>query len=148
MGSKSDPKEFNRRQRLKAAEKKEWLSNYRGKNLIRKYSLFFNVNLKCAVEELEMLNCNLDSECKNEVLEYYEAKLEADLSSREQPEVLKDCQDMNYYYIAGYTSGGAPYGITWEEYERNIKDDDEKLEKEEDNNFFELDDFFADAPPF
>ena len=23
--------------------------------------------------------------------------------------------DDNFYYIAGYTPGGAPYGITWEE---------------------------------
>lgn len=23
--------------------------------------------------------------------------------------------DENYYFIVGYTSGGAPYGITWEE---------------------------------
>ena len=25
--------------------------------------------------------------------------------------------DENFYYIAGYTSGGAPYGITWEQAE-------------------------------
>ena len=24
-------------------------------------------------------------------------------------------QDETFFYIAGYTSGGAPYGITWEE---------------------------------
>ena len=24
-------------------------------------------------------------------------------------------QDDTFYYIAGYTSGGAPYGVTWEE---------------------------------
>lgn len=26
-------------------------------------------------------------------------------------------QDENFYFIAGYTEGGFPYGITWEEYE-------------------------------
>ena len=26
-------------------------------------------------------------------------------------------QDENFYFIAGYTDGGFPYGITWEEYE-------------------------------
>lgn len=26
-------------------------------------------------------------------------------------------QDETFYYIAGYTSGGAPYGVTWEEME-------------------------------
>lgn len=25
-----------------------------------------------------------------------------------------DCDD-RFFYIAGYTSGGAPYGVTWEE---------------------------------
>ena len=24
-------------------------------------------------------------------------------------------QDDRFFYIAGYTSGGAPYGVTWEE---------------------------------
>ena len=24
-------------------------------------------------------------------------------------------QDDAFFYIAGYTSGGAPYGVTWEE---------------------------------
>ena len=36
-------------------------------------------------------------------------------------------QDEYFYFIAGYTSGGAPYGITWEQaYE-------EGLVKREDN---------------
>ncbi|WNS40852.1 hypothetical protein [Paenibacillus sp. MMS20-IR301] len=26
-------------------------------------------------------------------------------------------QDENFYFIAGYTEGGAPFGITWEEHE-------------------------------
>lgn len=26
-----------------------------------------------------------------------------------------DWQDNDFYFIAGYTSGGAPYGMTWEE---------------------------------
>jgi len=26
-------------------------------------------------------------------------------------------QDENFAFIAGYTSGGAPYGVTWEEWE-------------------------------
>ncbi|UQZ85409.1 hypothetical protein SK3146_04698 [Paenibacillus konkukensis] len=30
-------------------------------------------------------------------------------------EVLE--QDENFYFIAGYTAGGFPYGLTWEEYE-------------------------------
>lgn len=33
----------------------------------------------------------------------------------ELPELLE--QDEHFYFIAGYTEGGFPYGITWEEYE-------------------------------
>ena len=28
-------------------------------------------------------------------------------------------QDEYFYFIAGYTSGGAPYGITWEDARKN-----------------------------
>jgi len=38
-------------------------------------------------------------------------------------------QDENFYYIAGYTPGGVPFGITWEEYERDIKDDNDKKDE-------------------
>ena len=31
-------------------------------------------------------------------------------------------QDDRFFFIAGYTSGGAPYGITWEEIEEPIDD--------------------------
>lgn len=30
-------------------------------------------------------------------------------------EQFNEYQDSDFYFIAGYTSGGAPYGITWEQ---------------------------------
>ena len=30
--------------------------------------------------------------------------------------------DENFSFIAGYTSGGAPYGLTWDEYNPNLYD--------------------------
>ena len=36
-----------------------------------------------------------------------------------------------FAFIAGYTSGGAPYGITWEEMEEIERRDTELLGKEE-----------------
>ena len=41
-------------------------------------------------------------------------------------------QDEYFYYIAGYTSGGAPYGITWEDARR-----DGLIEEENDNGDIE-----------
>ena len=34
--------------------------------------------------------------------------------------------DENFYFIAGYTSGGMPYGITWEEAEEEGLLEDEE----------------------
>jgi hypothetical protein len=36
-------------------------------------------------------------------------------------EFYHEFQDDTFYYIAGYTSGGAPYGVTWEEMELEDK---------------------------
>ena len=36
---------------------------------------------------------------------------------RKEQELFPEDSDEYFYYIAGYTSGGVPYGITWEEYE-------------------------------
>jgi hypothetical protein len=30
--------------------------------------------------------------------------------------------DANFSFIAGYTSGGVPYGLTWDEYDPNLDD--------------------------
>ena len=34
---------------------------------------------------------------------------------QERLSALPDWQDDRFFFIAGYTSGGAPYGVTWEE---------------------------------
>ena len=37
--------------------------------------------------------------------------------------------DETFAFIAGYTSGGAPYGVTWEEMEEIERKEKEELEK-------------------
>lgn len=46
-------------------------------------------------------------------------------SNSESAEMLE--QDENFYFIAGYTDGGFPYGITWEEYEAEQRDEARKV---------------------
>ncbi|MBQ1458841.1 MAG: hypothetical protein IIZ20_10075 [Butyrivibrio sp.] len=42
-------------------------------------------------------------------------------------------QDENYYFIAGYTSAGFPYGVTWEEARKDgLIDDVDNIECGED----------------
>ena len=46
-------------------------------------------------------------------------------------------QDENFYYIAGYTSGGAPYGITWEQAaEEGLLDDSDDESDDTDIEIF------------
>ena len=35
--------------------------------------------------------------------------------------------DANFSFIAGYTSGGAPYGLTWDEYDPNQEDQNKSM---------------------
>lgn len=34
--------------------------------------------------------------------------------AKQPPSPFHEDQDDRFFYIAGYTSGGAPYGVTWE----------------------------------
>jgi hypothetical protein len=41
--------------------------------------------------------------------------------SSESENLFAQDSDENFYYIAGYTDGGFPYGVVWEEHEKEIK---------------------------
>lgn len=44
--------------------------------------------------------------------------------------------DENFFFIVGYTSGGAPYGITWEQAEEDgLLDFEETIEPDQDFPF-------------
>ena len=47
-------------------------------------------------------------------------------------------QDENFYFIAGYTDGGFPYGITWEEYEAEQSGEVRKVTATEGNPMKDL----------
>lgn len=53
---------------------------------------------------------------------------ERSLEKRRMKELKKEIQDNSdsdeiFYYIAGYTSNGVPYGITWEEIEEETEEE-------------------------
>jgi predicted nucleotidyltransferase len=113
---------LKRKQRLVVA--KDWVRTYRGKNLVRGYRKHFGVDWLCAVTELQMLGYHIpedyikqlqmDEDRRRKVNEDRRRKREAEQVS----ETLGMYSNEYFYYIAGYTSGGAPFGITWEEMER------------------------------
>ena len=53
---------------------------------------------------------------------------------KQQDDFDSEWQDDNFYFIAGYTSSGVPYGITWEEaYEKGFEEK-EPIETEIDDD--------------
>jgi hypothetical protein len=107
-------KEKNRVQRLQSA--KQWLLKYEGKNIVKGYRKHFGVDIMCAIAEIQMLDYEITPEYSESVKRNIEAeqiKQKLKKAAQKEDDVL--CCDSTFYYIAGYTSGGAPYGITWEE---------------------------------
>jgi hypothetical protein len=116
---------MDRKRRLDSA--KHWIAKYKGKNIIKGYKNHFGVDWLCAIKELQMLGVGLDPEyveklklsVKNRIIEkqrFKEGKNQ-DLAN----EISWD-SDETFAYIAGYTSAGFPYGITWEELEEEPPD--------------------------
>ena len=114
------------------AKAEKWVSEYDGTpyggDIVKAYRKKFAVDRMKAVAELQMLGVSLTKEQidreKAAVKAYQDiqrAKKAKRKRLREQKRMQKDIpvfhedQDETFYYIAGYTSGGAPYGVTWEE---------------------------------
>lgn len=113
-----------RRERLKEA--RTWFHEQGftdDSHIVKAYREQFSVDKDCAMRELCLLGVLSPEKQKT-----YEDQLKAKEQKRaENNEVraarasvktdVSDCpfQDENFYFIAGYTQGGVPYGITWEE---------------------------------
>lgn len=121
---------------MKFADRKvkaeKWVAEYDGTayggDIIKAYRKKFAVDRMKSVAELQLLGVFLTQEQidreKAAVKAYQDiqrAKKAKRKKMREQKRMQKDNpvfqedQDATFYYIAGYTSGGAPYGVTWEE---------------------------------
>ena len=96
------------------ASAKHWLPTYSGKHIVAGYAKWYGVDLLCAVAELKLLGVP--------VAPSYEAQLRQTLSARAGKkrrslvvEPVDTESDFNLAYVAGYTSGGCPFGIPWDE---------------------------------
>jgi len=112
------------RKESRIARARNWLPTFEGTKVVRAYRKKFCVDTVCAIRELQEIGYEfkpgyVDSLLKSEAarIEQLKAKKAEKLLAEEQNDEQDDEQDDRFYYIAGYTSGGAPYGITWEEAE-------------------------------
>jgi hypothetical protein len=112
-----------RQQRLKEA--RVWYPEQHfdeDSHIVKAYRKRFQVDRVCAMRELCMLGmlpAGKQKAYKEQLAaraRKMEEKKKARMAAKEFKAMgLEDYQDGNFYFIAGYTSGGAPYGITWEE---------------------------------
>jgi hypothetical protein len=109
-------KRFNQKQRLQSA--RSWLQTYQGQRIVRDYRKHYGVDFPTAFKELELLGVSISPEYKEAVLRGVQGNIEARRRKKlaKQGDGYDEDQDANFAYIAGYTAGGAAYGLTWDEW--------------------------------
>ena len=114
---KHGQKRLSRAARLKAA--KRWIRGYRGRNLVRGYRKWFGVSDVCAVLELRMLGVAIPDARLEQARRDEQARATHRAWQKEKHAPGPHAVDWNdeFAFIAGYTEGGAPYGVTWAEWE-------------------------------
>lgn len=113
---------MTRQGRLRSARDSGWLSSFSGKRIVQAYKKRFGVDLLCAIAELRLLGVNISQEYEEQVRRSIQKARKA-RKDKKTPlgtsDVLDEFPESDewFAYIAGYTSGGLPYGVTWEEWE-------------------------------
>ena len=107
-----------RNKRLKSAV--EWVKTYSGKRIVQGYTKRYGVDKLCAVKELRLIGIEISEEYENQLKQSIEVlkrqrQLRKDKKEQELNPISEFDSDENFAFIAGYTSGGFPYGIMHEE---------------------------------
>lgn len=110
------------RKRIRLQKGKQWLLTYKGtpKHMNKHYRERFQVDVFTAAQDLHELGVKytqeqLDQIKRSEEQRLLQKRLEREAKAqREAEEWYAGCDD-RFAFIAGYTSGGAPYGVQWEE---------------------------------
>lgn len=128
-GSSLSPKMMNRKTRVRFI--KSWHQSLKTKKIIKAYKEYFGVDKYCAAKELIMAGVELEEKHAKRWATHWERKKARKDKKKKELEGQKVLEqyllDSNetFYFIVGHTSGGTPYGITWEEAKKEglLKDD-------------------------
>lgn len=114
-------KKMTQKQRLDFARATFWLEKYSGKSPVQDYRKWFGVDMLCAISELKLLGFKVDPD--------YEAQIRKSVTqvallrkakklakSAAEEECFLSEWESEFTFIAGYTSGGAPYGLLRSEF--------------------------------
>ena len=99
---------------------KKWIQTYTGTDIVKDYREYFKgVDVACAVRELREIGYKFETDYEAKVLKAEAARIASihrkkEIKQQSESEsYYNEFQDDNFYFIAGYTSGGAPYGVQW-----------------------------------
>ncbi|RDI42190.1 hypothetical protein DFR59_10529 [Falsibacillus pallidus] len=143
MGSKKK-KSKNKRKQYWGLSKEErmeiarpWIKELDGENTVIAYSKKFGLNLKNSMKDLRSIGYKISSQEKVEVDKILDDKRQRKLSKKRKKEEQEERRlaelydfDETFAFIAGYTEGGAPFGVTYEE----MDEMDEEMDEIEDND--------------
>jgi hypothetical protein len=123
MGKKTQPKRKRFRKPARLASAQNWLPAQAGRTarqIAASYRKRYGVDWQAAILELQTLGLTFDEGWLIQIrktLENAQRARAAANEARKQKAALQDLADSdeNFAFIAGYTPGGFPYGITWEE---------------------------------
>lgn len=114
---KRKTKPERREQRLRKT--RQWVLTYSGSHIVRDYRERFKVDVSCALNDLEAIGAlspeKLETLKRAEEIRMQQKQRERELDREQAFHDRFSNSDDTFYYIAGYTPGGAPYGVTWEE---------------------------------
>ena len=121
------------RREVRLRKARQWVLTYEGKHIVRAYRKRFNLDPTCAMNDLSAIGAlspeKLEQMKQAEAVRLEQRRREREKKAMEQMWDNYPDADDRFFFIAGYTSGGAPYGVTWEEmglepWESPFADDD------------------------
>lgn len=123
--------------------------------MAKHYRKRFHVDITTAVRDLQDIGVEftqeyLDAVKRSEEERIRQKRLEKERKVQQEQDFLYEDSDDVYAFIAGYTGGGVPYGITWEElglepyasYEEFMEAYDRRDRQREDGMFEEDEEFW------
>ena len=113
-------KRFSKQVRLNAAT--SWITTYDGKNIVSGYAKWFGVDKICAINELKLIGVVIPEMLENQIVKSHQVLIEQRRQKKAERKFVETIHlaiesDENFSYIVGYTSNGAPFGLTYEEFE-------------------------------
>jgi hypothetical protein len=115
---KKDTSELSREKRryIRLEKGRNWLlrdNNLNKPHLVSRYRKFMRLDLTTAMRDLEELGARYNGG-DEQSFHFHQESLQHDLAMAPYAIYMENSND-DFSCIAGYTSGGVPFGVTWEE---------------------------------